>query len=197
VSERSFLRRLVERVPHWSRVIMDRDIDARLGERSLGALDALEISGHRRERLGFRSYRSTSYPEFDVCTTAEVTPQADLVFCEQVLEHVRHPARAALTLFRLTRPGGIAIVSVPFLIRLHREPEDYWRFSASGLRALLEDAGFTVESVQSWGNRASVLANLWFWFPYLPLVSSLRNSPNAPMVVWAIARRPATTGVPG
>jgi len=194
MNDRSVIRRIAERIPHWCRVIMDRDIDARLHELPIRGLDALEISGRRHEGLGFRSYRSTDYPAFDLCTTDEVAPAADLVFCEQVLEHVRHPTRAARTLFRLTRPGGIAIVSVPFLIRLHREPEDYWRFSAAGLRALLEDAGFTIEQVQSWGNRTSVLFNMWFWFPYVPGVSSLRNSPNAPMVVWAMARRPADAG---
>ncbi len=173
---------------------MERDIDAQLRELPLAELDAYEVSGRRREGLGFRSYQSTMYPAFDLCRTDEVAPVADVVFCEQVLEHVRHPARAARTLFRLTRPGGIAIVSVPFLIRLHREPEDYWRFSGAGLRALLEDAGFTVERVESWGNRASVLLNMWFWFPYVPFVNSLRNSPSAPMVVWAVARRPAGAG---
>jgi len=186
----SLFRRVVEHVPHWCRVVMERDIDRQLRELPLATLDAVEISGRRRGGLGFRSYRSTSYPDFDVCTTEALDPAADVVFCEQVLEHVRYPVRAAETLFRITRPGGMAIVSVPFLIRLHREPEDYWRFSAAGLRALLEDAGFVVERVESWGNRASVLGNLWIWWPYIPILNHLGNSPAAPVVVWAIARRP-------
>ncbi len=169
---------------------MERDIERELGKLPIAALEALEISGRRREGVGFRSYRSTSYPEFDLCTTEELQPCADVVFCEQVLEHVRHPTRAARTLFRLTRPGGLVLVSVPFLIRVHREPEDYWRFSAAGLRALLEDGGLVVERTESWGNRTSVLLNLWFWWPYIPFLNSLRSSATVPIVVWAVARRP-------
>jgi SAM-dependent methyltransferase len=169
---------------------MDRDIRAALGALPVSQLDALEVSGNRRGNLGFRSHRSTSYPEFDICRDAPVEPCADVLFCEQVLEHVRHPTRAARNLLRLLHPGGLAIVSVPFLIRIHREPEDYWRFAPAGLQALMEDAGFEVERVASWGNRSSVLSNLWFWWPYIPFLNSLRDSPAVPQVVWAFARRP-------
>jgi SAM-dependent methyltransferase len=190
VHVRERVRSLVERVPHWCRVVMEREIDAALRALPVSQLDAIEVSGNRRGRLGFRSYKSTSFPEFDICSDGPITAVADVVFCEQVLEHVRHPTRAARNLWRLLRPGGLAIVSVPFMIRIHREPEDYWRFSPAGLEALLEDAGFQVEQVRSWGNRPSVLSNLWFWFPYIPFLNPLRDNPEVPQVVWAFARRP-------
>lgn len=80
---RSIVRHVAESLPHWCRVVMERDIDRQLRELPIGTLDAIEISGHRRGRLGFRSYRSTSYPEFDVCTTEAFEPIADVVFCER------------------------------------------------------------------------------------------------------------------
>jgi SAM-dependent methyltransferase len=132
-------------------------------------------------------YNSEGKPD----TTISMEEAAfDLVFCEQVLEHVPDPVQASRNLFALTRPGGFAVVSVPFMVRIHREPEDYWRFSPAGLRVLLERAGFEVERVEGWGSRASVLANLWVWCPYIPIVHSLANSSATPLVVWAVARKP-------
>ena len=61
------------------------------------------------------------------------------------------------------RPGGRAIVSTPFLVRVHEEPlygmKDYWRFTPRGLRLLLERAGLEVDEVRSWGNRDCVAGN--------------------------------------
>jgi SAM-dependent methyltransferase len=181
----------LRRLPFWCRVVMERSIQDELGRLPVSTLDALEVSGDFRGRLPFRSYRSTSYPEFDLC--AETVPglQADVVFCEQVLEHLPDPWRAAANLLQLLRPGGLAIVSVPFLIRIHREPGDFWRFSEDGLRALLEDAGFVVERTASWGNRLALLANTWFWIPYVRYAMPLHNDETTPLIVWAFARRPA------
>jgi hypothetical protein len=69
-------------------------------------------------------------------------------------------------------------------------PEDYWRFTPDGLRLLLARPGFEVEWVKSWGNKSAVAGNLRRWAFYRPW-RSLRNRPDTPLVVWALARRPA------
>ena len=169
---------------------MNREIDAFLRTLPACDLDVIEISGWARKEYGFRSYRAFDYPEFDICTVAPLEPRADLVFCEQVLEHTRDPWRAARNIRALLRPGGHAVISVPFMVRVHNEPGDYWRFTAAGLRILLEEAGLEVLSTGDWGSRASVIANLWFWFPHVPGLP-LGRSPAVPLVVWSIARAPA------
>jgi SAM-dependent methyltransferase len=183
-------RHLVERIPHWGRVVMNRDIAGFLEGLPRHEIDCLEVSGRFRADHGWRSYERTAYPDFDLCARSPLEAAFDLVFCEQVLEHVPDPVQASRNLFALIRPGGFAVVSVPFMVRIHREPEDYWRFSPAGLRVLLERAGFEVERVEGWGSRASVLANLWVWCPYIPIVHSLANSSATPLVVWAVARKP-------
>ncbi|MEM1179676.1 MAG: class I SAM-dependent methyltransferase [Acidobacteriota bacterium] len=171
---------------------MNRDVERFLDTLPIGDSRALEVSGWAHEPRPWKSYRSTTYPEFDLCTREPIEPSAEVVICEQVLEHLPDPVQATRNLFASLEPGGHAIVSVPFMIRIHKEPGDYWRFSADGLRALLENAGFEVLESKTWGNRLAALANMWFWFPYIPLLCPLLNNPKIPLVVWAFARRPET-----
>lgn len=60
----------------------------------------------------------------------------DLVLCCHVLEHTRHPARAARNIERALRPGGLAYVAAAWSHAFHATPDDYWRFSARGLMLL-------------------------------------------------------------
>ena len=83
----------------------------------------------------------------------------DSAICLEVLEHVPHPFRAAREIHRVLKPGGVAIVSVPHLSRLHDQPHDYSRFTIHGLRRLLEEAGFEVLEVQTKGGGFSFLGH--------------------------------------
>ncbi len=181
---------LLRRVPHWVRVVMNRDVERFLDMLPVEESRVLEVSGWAHEKRPWQNYRSTSFPDFDLCTRDQVLPCADVVICEQVLEHLPDPLQAARNLLASLEPGGHAVVSVPFMIRIHPEPSDYWRFSADGLRRLLESAGFEVLEAKTWGNRLAAMANLWFWFPYVPILCPLMNNPKTPLVVWAFARRP-------
>ena len=91
------------------------------------------------------------------------------------------------------RPGGVAIVSTPFLVRVHGLPEygmrDYWRFTPRGLDALLARAGFRKSSVASWGNRECVVGNFDRWAASRSW-QPLRDEPDLPVQVWAFAREP-------
>ena len=171
----------------WCRLVMNGEISKVVAALSPGECDAVEISGSLHSSRPWRSYERLSYPEFDICTSV---PERtfDVVICEQVLEHVRDPWAAARTLRSLCRPGGHLIVSTPFLIKIHDEPADYWRFTVAGLRLLLEAADLEVLSVSSWGNRACVRANFSHWVGRRPW-QSMRNEELFPVVVWAVARR--------
>lgn len=65
------------------------------------------------------------------------------VVCAEVLEHVDRPRVALRTMFNMLRPGGVLIVTTPFAFPVHNFPDDYWRFTPSGMRSLLTGAGFT------------------------------------------------------
>jgi len=56
--------------------------------------------------------------------------------CRSVLEHSRRPWLLAQHLEKLLAPGGTLDVSAPFTWRVHAYPNDYWRFTADGLRSI-------------------------------------------------------------
>lgn len=72
--------------------------------------------------------------------------------CCEVLEHVKRPWKAVSELRRAVRPGGLCIFTVPSCFPLHSFPDDYWRISESGIRLLLEDAGFEGVETSSAGS---------------------------------------------
>jgi len=63
----------------------------------------------------------------------------DLIICTEVLEHTRYPWKALKEIHRLLKPGGIVAITTPFNFRIHGPAPDCWRFTAEGLRVLLED----------------------------------------------------------
>lgn len=68
---------------------------------------------------------------------------ADCVVALQLLEHLRTPDRIVSEAFRLLRPSGHFLVTVPWQWRVHEAPHDYFRYTPFALRMLLEDAGFS------------------------------------------------------
>ena len=157
--------------------------------------DTLEISGGKNSRwrqLPFRSYRAADFPEYDICSTPLEKQAFDLIIAEQVFEHLLEPGRAAANTFEMLRPGGWALVTTPFLIRIHNEPTDCTRWTPLGLQSLLLAAGFSAQSmhVDSWGNRKCVVANFGRRKVFRPGLHSLANEVAFPVVVWAFAQRP-------
>ncbi len=178
----------------WQRVVLNRAVAARLDAERPASSSAAEISGTTHEDLGWQRYESLMYPEFDLCEPLTGQGTFGVVICEQVIEHVVDPVAAVANLRDLCEPGGLVIVSTPFLIKVHEiwGMHDYWRFTPRGLRTLMERAGLEVEEVGSWGNRGCLDSNLGGWTAYRPW-HSLRNEPDIPLQVWAFARRPLDT----
>lgn len=58
------------------------------------------------------------------------------VECMSVLEHCRRPWLMAANLEKMLEPGGTIFITVPFIWRVHGYPDDYWRFTESGVRSL-------------------------------------------------------------
>lgn len=65
----------------------------------------------------------------------------DVVYSNNVFEHFERPWIAAQNLLALMKVGGICITIVPFSIRYHEAPGDYYRFTHTGISKLFEFAG--------------------------------------------------------
>lgn len=133
-------------------------------------------------------YRTSSYPAYDVCDRPLAYP-ADLIILDNVLEHVIDPKTALANVHASLLPGGHVFIATPFLVRIHPAPVDLWRWTPQGLRRLLEEAGFEVKTLNSWGNAECVTASLTGWPIYEEGVHSLDNEPGLPVMVWALAQR--------
>lgn len=73
----------------------------------------------------------TSVPFSEAC--------ADCIVCTEVMEHLPNPVACVNEIHRLLKPGGVLIASVPFLYPGHADPDDYWRFTPSGLKELFRE----------------------------------------------------------
>ena len=73
---------------------------------------------------------------------ADWTGRYSGVLCSEVLEHVRQPVRALTELRRVTQPGGWIVVTTLFAFPEHGFPDDYFRYSRSGLAQVLSEAGW-------------------------------------------------------
>ncbi|HIK39524.1 class I SAM-dependent methyltransferase [Thermoleptolyngbya sp. M55_K2018_002] len=78
--------------------------------------------------------------------TAEDIPlgdsEVDIVLCNQVLEHVLDPSQAMREMARILKPGGYFIGSVPHVSPVHLEPHDYRRYTALGIKQLVQQQGY-------------------------------------------------------
>lgn len=104
------------------------------------------------------------WPEFDAQDLHQIADGTyDLVYSDQVLEHVPKPWKAAAELVRVMRPGGLAVHTTCAANPRHGPPlfNDYYRFLPDGLEQLFDtDAGRVEIAVKaSWGNRQALLYN--------------------------------------
>ena len=80
----------------------------------------------------------------------------DSIFHTEVLEHVLDARTLLSECRRVLRPGGEMLLTVPFQARFHYIPHDYWRFTPSALRQMLEEAGFEQIDIRSRGTDVTV-----------------------------------------
>jgi SAM-dependent methyltransferase len=187
------LRRMMDLVGyeygHWCRTVMYRECFKMVAALGPGNMDALEISsGEKWQRLNFRSFTETKYPDFDVCRD-RLDQKFDIIIADQVFEHTLWPYRAARNVHSMLRPGGYFMMAAPFLIRLH-DGVDCTRWSALGMKHFLAECGFPIDRVRAsqWGNRRCIKAN-FKWWARRGWFGSLENEENFPVMVWALAQR--------
>lgn len=102
----------------------------------------------------------------------------DAILLFNILEHLPSHDFALAEARRLLKPDGQLLGVIPFLLNVHRDPEDYVRFTDTALSALFTESGFTVKVIEPIGRGPFLAAydqlEMLIWPPlhllFLPLV---------------------------
>jgi SAM-dependent methyltransferase len=57
----------------------------------------------------------------------------DAVLCTEVLEHATNPEHVLNEIWRVMKPGAVALITTPFIYGIHGQPSDYRRYTPYGL----------------------------------------------------------------
>ncbi len=86
----------------------------------------------------------------------------DAVVSGSVLEHLQAPWLFAAEVNRVLKPGGLVYHEAPGAWPAHAQPNDFWRMSAEGLRALFgPESGFEVLEARDAGPAAMIPGPQW------------------------------------
>src|SRR5438067_396720 len=94
---------------------------------------------------------SWNYSALDVIGRLENLPfpngSFDHVLSIVVLEHTSEPGRVVEEFQRVLKPGGLVHIVVPHMWEEHQRPHDFFRFTSSGIRYLLEASGIRIRRI--------------------------------------------------
>lgn len=107
-----------------------------------------EVKNRVRQSNLFASFNGVDLPYPD--------KHFDLIYCHQVLEHVRHPDALVKEALRVLKPGGFFVGSVSYLEPYHSY--SIFNFTPYGITQVFGDAGFDLKEIRP-GVDASVLIN--------------------------------------
>ncbi len=112
------------------------------------------------------------------------------VVCGEILEHIKNDSLAVREMSRVLKKGGVFVMTVPANPDLWDINDEraghYRRYKKSELKALLENNGFKVDRIESWG---FPLARIWHRLIFLPLLEKKLNKPAENMKMFSKAAK--------
>jgi SAM-dependent methyltransferase len=120
----------------------------------------------------------------------------DTAVATETFEHCPAPEDVMREIWRVLRPGGLLVFTVPFLWPLHDVPFDEYRFTPFSLRRHLEAAGFGRVEIRALGGwNASLAQAIGLWVRRRPMPRPVRSLLSILLwpVVWLLR---ATDRVP-
>lgn len=97
--------------------------------------------------------------------------QFKIVICQAVLEHVQLPLQTVAEIYRVLEPGGIVYIEIPFFQGYHAVPNDFQRYTVSGIQNLFGQFELVEKGVLA--GPSSAIA--WTLREFLAIAFSLNN----------------------
>jgi SAM-dependent methyltransferase len=102
-------------------------------------------------------YTNRTIVHFDGAIIPFESSSMDHFICTEVLEHVENPETLINEIFRVLRPGGRGVVTIPWSARYHYIPYDYHRFTPTALGRLF--SGFSSTTIEPRGTDITVIVS--------------------------------------
>ncbi|WP_416437476.1 class I SAM-dependent methyltransferase [Phnomibacter sp. MR] len=101
----------------------------------------------------------------------------DSIFSTEVFEHVFNLSEMLKELNRVLKPGGQMLITCPFAICEHEQPNDFARYTSFAIRHLLQEHGFEVVHQEKLGTAVQALWQMRITYWNLHVLFKLRNIP--------------------
>lgn len=102
-------------------------------------------------------YHNPDVTRFDGRCIPFPTDSFDAILCTEVLEHVEDAPQLISEMLRVLRPGGRAIITIPWSARFHFIPHDYCRYTPTRLGHLFRE--FSNVRISPRGSDITSIAN--------------------------------------
>ena len=106
--------------------------------------------------VGCDAIQSTENVVDDICLASKLpydNNTFDSILSTQVLEHVFEQQQMINESYRVLKPNGHIILTVPFVWELHEEPYDFFRLTKHGLKQMFESAGYEITYIKANGGK--------------------------------------------
>ncbi len=98
----------------------------------------------------------------------------DVVISSNTFEHLPNTEEILKEVFRILKPGGVLLATIPFMMRLHQKPYDYNRYTHYKWEWLAHQTGFKNVVVEALSEPRDVYATVQRHF-YTYVISSVRE----------------------
>lgn len=119
----------------------------------------IAVSGHDHRHEAIDVY-------YDGKTLPFPDASFDSIFSSEVFEHVFNLPEILEELYRVLKPGGHLLVTLPFVWDEHEIPYDFARYTSFGIRHILQEKGFTVVAQWKTTNYVATLWQMWAAYVY-------------------------------
>jgi len=96
----------------------------------------------------------------------------DSILATEVLEHIFNPDEVLQEIYRVCKPNGYLLLTVPFIWDEHEVPNDFGRYTSFGINHILTKHGFEIIVQEKTTNYIETIFQMWNTYVYKQILKS-------------------------